>query len=157
MHHRRQHLTNELRDQIVAGIRSGGFPHVAAEAWGVPRAAFADWLRRGSGARAAEPYRSFATAIRSAQAQARLRAELEVFKDDPKIWLERGPGREGPDNPGWTSAVRPAETAAEAANPFTDPAFLTLTNLVLDGMSDQPELRARIARNVHEKSFPRAA
>ena len=44
---RRIQLTPPIVKQIVAGIRAGAYPHVAAEAAGVPAATFADWLQRG--------------------------------------------------------------------------------------------------------------
>ena len=77
---KRFRLTPALRSQIVAGIRAGGYPHVAAEAWGVPKETFDDWLKRGVAADAREPYRSFAKEVRQAQAQARLRAEMAIVR-----------------------------------------------------------------------------
>src|SRR5437762_13230908 len=95
---RRFRLTPQLRSQIVAGVRAGGYPHVAAEAWGVPRAIFDLWLERGQAKDGREPYASFARDVQTAYAQARLRAELAVFEDDPKVWLAHGPGRESDGN-----------------------------------------------------------
>ena len=50
----------------------------------MPKDVFDDWLKRGLDANGREPYRSFANEVRQAYAQARLRAELAVFEDDPK-------------------------------------------------------------------------
>jgi hypothetical protein len=95
-------LTPALQQQILAGIRAGAYPHVAAEARGISRRDFRRWLRRGSGRNAREPFAGFAVEVRSAAAQARLRAEITVLEENARIWLEHGPGREFPGNPGWT-------------------------------------------------------
>jgi hypothetical protein len=107
MSRRRQRLTPVLAAQIAAGVRSGSFPHVAAQAFGVTAARFQDWLKRGADEHAREPFRSFAATIEQAAAQARLRAEMAVLNEAPKAWLQLGPGRERDDAPGWTSAARP--------------------------------------------------
>ena len=49
-------LTPELQGRIVAFVRAGGYPHVAAEAAGVPRHVFERWLKRG-GRRKARAWR----------------------------------------------------------------------------------------------------
>src|SRR5438105_11864897 len=103
----RYRLTPAIQQAIVAYTRAGGFPHVAAEAAGVPRAVFARWLRRGEGRRAKARYRAFADAVRQAAAQARLGAEVSVRNDKPLDWLRSGPGRETADVPGWTANARP--------------------------------------------------
>ena len=87
-------LTPELQERIVAALRAGGFPEVAAQAWGVSPRTFRRWMRRGE-VQEIEPYRSFAAAVREAIAQARLRAEMDIFEElGPRIWLQHGPGRE---------------------------------------------------------------
>ena len=40
-------LTPDVQKAVCAYIAAGGFPHVAAEAAGVPRHVFDDWMRRG--------------------------------------------------------------------------------------------------------------
>ena len=72
-------LTSDKQDQILSAIRAGGYPHIAALAWGVPTKVFAHWLEMGRRPRAREPYRSFALAVDEAHAQARLRAEMDVI------------------------------------------------------------------------------
>src|ERR1043165_5551958 len=94
MRARRFRMTAALRSQIIAGIHAGGYPHVAAAAFAVPREVFDDWLQRGQASDAKEPYRSFAREIADAQAKARLRAEMTLFETDPKSCLRHGPGRE---------------------------------------------------------------
>jgi hypothetical protein len=141
-------LTPLLRSQIVAGIRSGGFPHVAAEAWGLSQEMFKDWLRRGSGNKPREPYASFAREVRDAEAQARLRAELAVFTDEPKVWLEHGPGRELQGRPGWTTAVKAAAAAEDAGNILLHRQTMALLQNVLEWLTPFPEARIHVARLV---------
>jgi hypothetical protein len=137
----RLRLTPQLRSQIVAGIRSGGYALVAAEAFGVPRAVFEDWVRRGTGKAAREPYGAFAGDVRTAQAQARLRAELAVFADDPKVWLEHGPGRETADRPGWTVAAKPAGADPDGRNALLDPQCMRVCDVLLDALLPFPDAR----------------
>src|SRR5215470_8351145 len=98
----RHTLTTQVEEKILAFIRAGGYPHVAAEAAGVPRAVFEGWL--GQGRRTGRPtkYRTFPEAVQQARAQARLKAETTAFKDKPLDWLKSGPGRETSDCTGWT-------------------------------------------------------
>jgi hypothetical protein len=93
-------LTPELSTDIIAFIRAGAFPLVAAEAAGVPSAHF--------------QYRNLAREVRKAAATARILQERAVYQKDAKYWLAHGPGKETPGNPGWTGEVRPInlETAS---------------------------------------------
>src|SRR5262245_59434222 len=52
---RQPRLTLELHRQIAAAIRAGGFPHIAAQAFGVPAPVWDNWLRRGTARGAREP------------------------------------------------------------------------------------------------------
>jgi hypothetical protein len=108
----RYRLTPALLAQIVAFIRGGGFPHIAAEAAGLPRQVFARWLQRGQRADAPPNYRAFALAVMEAQAQARLHAELATLTDKPLDWLKAGPGKDSADNPGWTNPGKPRAASA---------------------------------------------
>ena len=63
-------LTPAIQQAIVAYVRAGGFPHVAAEAAGVSAETFAHWMELGERPRAAARYRQFVDAIRQAVAQA---------------------------------------------------------------------------------------
>ena len=49
-------LTDDITRGILAGIRAGGFPHVAAAAHGIDEALWERWMRRGRGKRAREPW-----------------------------------------------------------------------------------------------------
>src|SRR5262249_11164182 len=103
--------------QIASLIRSGCFIHVAAEANGLPRQVLDHWLKQGEAKDAPEEYAWFAAEIRRATAQARMRAENSAFENDPRAWLEHGPGRDRPGDPGWTSSTRPAAGSAESGRP----------------------------------------
>jgi hypothetical protein len=150
---RRPRLTPQLSRNIVASIRSGGYAHVAAQAWRVPPEVFDDWLRRGSRPRAREPYASFAQDVLEAQAQARLRAEIAAFAKDPKGWLNHGPGRESEDNPGWSAQVKAALVASEGNNPFLDPQLLALFQQVLSLLIPFPEARRQVAQALTERGL----
>jgi hypothetical protein len=100
---RRTLLTAELQRDICAFIRAGAYDYAAAEACGISRRTFFEWLERGEreSKRARVPvFVQFACAIRRAQAEARVSAEVTVKKIDPKWWLSRM-HRERPDAPGW--------------------------------------------------------
>jgi hypothetical protein len=100
-------LTPELQQRIVSYIRAGAFDWVAAEANGVSRKTFWEWLARGEGEDPDRPqtplYAEFVEQVRAARAEARLSAEVEVKRGEPLSWLMKGPGRHQPDAPGWTS------------------------------------------------------
>lgn len=151
---KRFRLTPVLRSQIVAGIRAGGYPHVAAEAWGVPKEVFDDWLKRGGAPDAREPYVSFAKEVRQAQAQARLRAEMAVFEADPKIWLLHGPGREVDGRPGWSVTVKPAEGIETERNALLDPDLMALFRTLLEVLRPYPEARIEVAQALMNAGLP---
>src|SRR5260370_38383114 len=92
-------LTPDLIRSIFAGIRAGGFPHVAAGAQQVSATLFARWLRRGRRRNAEEAYRDFAHQVEAAQAQARLRAQMSLLEKDVRTWLKHGPGPDLPEQP----------------------------------------------------------
>lgn len=143
---RKIRLTAELGQQIVTAIRAGGYPHVAAEAFGVPKDDFDDWLKRGNAPNAWEPYRTFARDVRQAFAQARLRAEVAGFENDPKAWLIHGPGRESEQQPGWSVSVKPAETHAEERNILLDAELMALLRTLLEALRPFPEACSQVAK-----------
>src|SRR5437763_3094084 len=102
----RHPLTPEVQQQIVALVRAGGFPHVAAVAAGVPVKTFEYWLRCGRAKKPQQLYRDFLEAIQQAQAQARLVAETQALRKAPLSWLRFGPGRQTGRLHGWTAAVQ---------------------------------------------------
>lgn len=141
-------LSPELQEQVVAGIRAGAFPHVAAQAFGVSRRSFHRWRKLGRSNEGDADFHSFACAVDQAIAQARLRAEIKIFAEQPKIWLQHGPGRETSDSPGWTVAVKPAAKTQTRSNPFTMPEVQELIDAVLDALEGQPQAQAAIADRV---------
>jgi len=99
---RRTRLTPQIIDAIVERVRVGVFPYIAAQAVGIPKSTFYDWMRRGEKGR--KPFSELLARVREAAATARSNAELRVFRDKPLEWLRLGPGREKPGEPGWTES-----------------------------------------------------
>lgn len=146
MPRRRYVLTPELQQSIVSFVTAGGFPHVAAEAAGIPRRVFAQWLQRGEGAEASSIYGELARAVRTAHAQARLQTEIAMRNDKPLEWLKCGPGKETADAPGWTAAVRarPPEVDAPDRDQLRGELFALLGRFV-EHLDAPPEQRAELA------------
>lgn len=108
-------LTPEVHKAIVDRISIGAFSHVAANAAGIPTSTFNHWIVRGrdewetheanlAAGIESEPtdFAALWFDISQARGRARVNAETRVFKDDPGLWLRKGPGRERPGEPGWT-------------------------------------------------------
>jgi len=146
---RQSRLTLELHRQIAAAIRAGGFPHISAQAFGVPAPVWDVWLRRGTARGAREPARSLVQDVNQAHAQARLRAEINVHAEAPRIWLEHGPGRDRADCPGWAGAVE-AAPAAEEHNALLQSGTLEVIHIVQRLLNEFPEPRTRFDRWVDE-------
>jgi hypothetical protein len=143
MARRRRPLTPQVQDRICSFIRAGGFAHVAAEAAGVPREVFEEWLERG---RAPKRYHDFCQAVRQAQAEARLAAELKLHEKTPLQWLKCGPGRETPTAPGWTTPVKPLFAGdSHAAGALSLPEIQEVLAALLDALAPFPEARAALA------------
>jgi hypothetical protein len=150
---RRISLTPSIVQQIVAGIRAGAYPHVAAEAAGVPAATFADWLQRGE--QNHRRYREFAAQVRQAQAQARLKAEIDARAADPRFWLRHGPGRETTEAPGWTQPVKVLHrTDSPGHDPFGSAEWALLWATILAALQDFPDARQAIADAVGRLGEP---
>jgi hypothetical protein len=131
------HLTTELADNILAAIRAGGFAHVAAAAFGVPPADFKKWLRQGRTGQSPE-HREFAQKVAQAQGTARLAAEMETHKKDPRLWLRAGPGRETPSADGWTTFVRARPRRSRPQNPCASPAMLGIFHKLTAALAPFP-------------------
>lgn len=139
-------LTRALQEQIVAAIRAGAFPDVAAQAFGVSRRLFRHWRQRGRSDDSAEPYRSFKQAVDAAIGQARLRAEMSVFEEQPRIWLQHGPGRETRERRGWTTAVKPQAGSRSSANALMNVEIQRLFQAIVSALDDEPSARAKVVR-----------
>jgi hypothetical protein len=133
-------LTLEIEDRVIHFIRAGGFDWVAAEAAGVPRPVFERWLARGEQS-GRQPYHRFYVAVMQARAQARLKAEVELRGESPRDWLRLGPGREQPDQPGWTSPARPQARPKCAGSLLDSPEFQRIARDCLDALTPFPEAR----------------
>lgn len=131
---------------ILAYIRQGGFPNVAAEAARIPRRIFRSWLRRGKSPRGREPFLGFARDVMQAAAQARLLREVSMAENEAKFWLSHGPGKETPGNPGWTSEVRPAVTAKRPAAMAED--LQNLCSDLIQALTPFPEARQAAAQRL---------
>ncbi len=140
-------LTPAVRQRMLSAIRSGGYPHVAAESMGIPVGVLDEWLKKGQAPKARAPYVTFAQEVNEAHAQARLKAEMQVFEKEPKVWLENGPGRERPGSRGWTSTVKPPEVPPAAeANPWLQPEFVQALRRLLEVLAPFPEARRHAAQ-----------
>jgi hypothetical protein len=140
-------LTPAVEKDVLAFIRAGGFPHVAAEAAGVPRAVFERWLRQGQAPDGPTKYRAFFEAVQRAQAQARLGAEVEALKGKPIDWLKSGPGKETRQAAGWTAAGKAGQAGAERQESvLLRPEVQALIRQLLEALAPFPEARAAAAQ-----------
>jgi hypothetical protein len=121
---------------ILASIRAGGYPHVAAQAYGVSSERFNRWTRRGRTARH----------IREAAARARLKAEMESFEADPRFWLRHGPGKETRQAPGWSALAKPVfELGGHAGDLLASREFQAILMELMNGLHSMPDARAVVA------------
>ncbi len=129
---------------IVAYVRAGGYPHVAAEAAGVPQELFEEWLRKGEAGRPLK-YKQFVEALRQAEAQARLAAEAKALKEKPMDWLKAGPGKETAARPGWSALAKPHAGAVKETPLLLRPDVQTFLRALLTALEPHPEARAAVA------------
>ncbi len=111
-------LNDQVLGTVLEALRGGAFDWVAAEAAGIHRSTFYEWMARGE--KGERTWAVFAREVLRARAQARWRAEGRVLEQDPLSWLRLGPGRERRGRPGWTEAAKaqvdmsPEEVAGQA-------------------------------------------
>jgi len=142
----RHPLTPDVQAAICRYILSGGFPHVAAQAAGVPRRVFERWLRLARCRRPRRKYRLFYEAVMQARAQVRLAAEGKALAKDPLAWLKSGPGRDSLDAPGWTNPAKDqGQGDSEAVNLLMRRETQGLVALLLRVLQPFPEVRAAVA------------
>jgi hypothetical protein len=147
MSHEHDPFDPKIAEQILAYIRAGGFPHIAAEAAGLLREVYWKWLKRGRTKNADASYRHFVLEVRQAIAQGRLAVELLVRDKDPKFWLKHGPGKETPGNPGWTGEVKPLPLPkGESVEITAHPQWLPLCGAILKALDSFPEARLAVAQ-----------
>lgn len=151
----RFHVTEELIKDIAMRVQNGAYPHVAAEAAGIPPDVFQDWMERGTQKGARDPYRALAERVRRAQAHARCMAEVEMRTNDAKAWLLNGPGKGTPDEPGWSAPVKAQVTQeSRTVNVLLDPQMQSLFAAILQVLAPYPEARAAIAAVLGDKAPP---
>jgi hypothetical protein len=147
MARKRPLLTPALETTVVAYVRAGGFPHVAAEAAGVPREVFDDWLLRGKAAVSSTKYHQFFAAVMRAAAEARLNAEVAALQDKPMDWLKYGPGKERAAVPGWSALAKAQAPAGEKkTSPLLDPDVRALLRALMQALEPYPDARAALGR-----------
>ncbi len=141
----------ETHRAIVAAVRAGSFDWIAAEASGISKATLKRWMRLGETTRR-EPYRTFATDVRQARAQARLSAELEVRRNEPFAWLRFGPGRERPDEPGWTETREVKHSGTFDVIHSTE--WGQIATAIQDALEPYPEARLALANALEKIETP---
>ncbi len=141
--------TLKIERTITSYIRAGGFAHVAAEAAGIPLAVFQDWLKCGEAPEATGRIRDFFIAVRQAEAQVRLGAEIQALKEKPMDWLKSGPGRETADRPGWTAPARPKSRAEEAPfDALQHPELQKMFAALMDVLAPFPDARKAVTEAI---------
>jgi hypothetical protein len=144
-------LTPDIAQTICAYIRQGGFPHIAAEAAGIPVEVFQSWLAKGRSKRAKNPYRSFAAEVRQALAQARVLAEMGTWKASPVIWLLKGQGKDAAGNPGWSRETDPVIVEEnDTVNVFASPEWASVLVTIQHALASFPEARVALAQALKE-------
>jgi hypothetical protein len=141
----------ETREWLVlASIRAGGYPHIAAQAYGIAAHRFLHWLRRGLMRSAPRKMRRLAARVYEAAARARLKAEMAVFDADPRFWLRYGPGKETRGAPGWSALAKPLfEPGGEGAGELlASPEFQAILTGLLRTLDVYPEARAAVAKDL---------
>jgi len=138
--------TEALIADIANRVQGGAFPHVAAEAAGVPTEVFHDWMERGSQPGAREPYRSLAERVRHAHGHARCMAEIDLHTNNSKAWLLNGPGKNSDSLPGWSTPVKgQPKPERHSVNVLAEPQLQALLTSLLETLSPYPEARAALA------------
>ena len=138
--------TPEQIKTITTYIVAGGTSHVAAQAAGVSRPVYRDWMKRGRDPDAAPVFRHFRAAVQQALAQSRLDAEISVRKNRPLDWLRYGPGKGSPRRPDWTAAYKaPTRPASTRGNPLLLPAVRAFIHDLLEALQPFPEARTASA------------
>jgi hypothetical protein len=149
----RFHITEAVVAQITARVQGGAFPHVAAEAAGIPAEVFQGWMERGSRPEARDPFRALAERVRFAHGHARCMAEVALRKGEPKAWLLNGPGKNSDVLPGWSNPVKGQPLPdREALNALLDARVQALLAALLAALEPHPEARAAVAVALAEKA-----
>lgn len=124
-------LSPEVMRSIAENVSMGAYFNVAVRAAGIAIRTAQTWRKKGDeflnlieAGRQDEisiddfKYVQFAQAIMQAEGVARLKAEQIVYAGDPRFWLRVGPGRDKPDDPGWSERVEHSGPGGKGI-PFT--------------------------------------
>ncbi len=87
-------LNDELRTKICTLIKGGALPKDAPAMCGIGETTYYKWMQWGN--RKEErfrEFREFRKAVLLAVGEAKSKAAIRVYRDDPKWWLSRGPGK----------------------------------------------------------------
>jgi hypothetical protein len=153
----RFHVTEAIVADITSRVQGGAFPHVAAEAAGVPAEVFQDWMERGSRPGARDPYRSLAERVRNAHGHARCMAEVDLRQTEPKAWLLNGPGKNSEALPGWSTPVKGQSAERDAVNVLLERQLQAFLATLLEALGPYPEARAAVAAAFAPAAAPTAA
>jgi hypothetical protein len=144
--------TTEIQAIICRFVTSGAYPHIAAEAAGVPREVFERWMRLGQSRHADRVYHVFRVEVLKARAQARLFAESKALAKDPLAWLKCGPGRDAPETPGWSNPVKGQVPPDQAAKLLLARESQELIVLLMELLEPYPEVREAVALALEHRS-----
>jgi hypothetical protein len=124
---------------ILADVRRGASPHAAAHAAGVDPGTWARWTDP-----ARCRFRPFQRKLRTAAAQAQVRAQLAAFAANPTAWLGHRPDWEPPDSPGWAGTPTPLAAGPAPVNVPASPEWQHLWDGLLQSLVDFPDARAAV-------------
>ncbi len=133
------HISRQQQSIIVNLIGHGSFPHIAAEAAGVPRPVFEEWMEAGRKQQHGRRH-DFCREVSQSIAQIRAVVEIEVKKEDPKFWLRFGPGKQGGAILGWGPPTKRRRGKSPSKNDW-QPEFFALLGEIVQRLQDMPEAR----------------
>jgi len=127
-----------IAEKIYAFVRAGAFPHIAAQAAGLPLNVFHLWMKRGD--LRYSIFRQFKLHLLECQAQARVGAEISTYQDNPEVWLRQGPGKDAIDNPGWSHAAKAIiHNSSQTLNLVLTPELAAIFGSVFQILSPYPD------------------
>jgi hypothetical protein len=126
-------FTAEVTETILAYLRAGTFPHIAAEAAGVGYSTMRAWLTSGDPA-----FREFQEAYTRVAALTRADAEQRLYRRNPLTWL-KVMARSTPQGDGWTQPFY------RGADHGRDGGRRSLDDLSPDEMESMIQLARRLA------------
>lgn len=101
----------EVEATILAAISLGAYDWIACACAGISARTLQAWRSREE-----PPFVEFARKLEQARAQARVRAEVRVAQGRPDTWLQRGPGKDRPGEPGWSDPAVKVEHTGRVAH-----------------------------------------